>query len=258
MKTPLEYNELSKAPNADSNCNDLNQANSANSVCINTRRRVGGACAFLAFLALAGAPQKAQALPPSEPIRDTSGLTDLSSFRSLPDAGELSKMSWEEVKAQLDKMNTSDILDFMGSIAEVIEDFKKTFRSDLHKKLLDRDLQAAQPDSKVLEDDEKQFLLEMAQKYNIDNFDLFVSVLNKQNYSERDCKFLFLAFRKIVSTQHNFLTLYIKMREWVVNNRADDSDDSRARYLRDNPESLSYFMQMEMLMARFEKRLISE
>ena len=233
-----------------SDCNSVKETGSARNTCVRTRHGVtktliGGT---LVVLALAGSPRESSALPPppSEPPQDNSGMIDLNSLKQgnapespMPNVDEWSKMPWDEVVKKLDKMKEDRIKNMMLSMAPVLDEIKKISHEDMNKKL-----QGLQP----LDDSEKEFFLELAEKYCPESLETIKYTFNKKILLKRDFHYLFVQFREILAGEDRFLSLYIHMREYLTTNRGWDRKESE----------LARLKLMHKLLEGFERSCIFE
>jgi len=134
----------------------------------------------------------------------------MSSFGDV-DAGETSliremlSLDWSEIENKLKQMDWPQIEYLSGTLTGVI--FEVQHVADAALKLRN----GGDPD-----DDEKMFIILMAEKYGIDNPDALRRTIDKETYGRNDSKYLILKIQEIFKRQRRCAELFVKIQTWLL------------------------------------------
>ena len=163
---------------------------------------------------------------------------------------KLMQMSWEEIEEKLKETSWPEKKRVLDLLSRVAKDARLMGQSEIDDKLKQNEL---------LDEEEKEFFLGMAEKYKIDDLSTLKSILDQNQMTLRDFQYTLLKLKEIVRKQRHTAGLYVKTRGWLSKEvEEDDTFDSREElddWMENNIERIRVFKNLIKALISYERAL---
>lgn len=164
---------------------------------------------------------------------------------------QLLEMSWPEIESRLEKMSWSKIEHILNLLSDITKDTKGVIDTGVGVKIADGD---------SLSDEDKNFFIEMVDKYNISDADIIKNIVNKENLTSRNFDYLLVKFKEILRKQKECAMKYIQIRSWIGSQMNEsslfDSGEELQEWMNTNSMCIQSFRKLADALERYEKSLV--
>jgi len=162
----------------------------------------------------------------------------------------LMQMSWEEIEEKLKVMSWPEKKRVLDLLSRVAKDARLLGESEIADKL---------KQNKLLDEEKKEFFLEMAEKYEIDGLSALKSILDQDQLTSDDFQFVLLKLKELAGKKRHIAGLYVKTRGWLSKEvEEDDIFDSKEDlddWMEDSNERIQDFKNLVKALMSYERSL---